>query len=333
MKQIISILLAVLLVGLLAACGNAEVQEEKTNIVVYTSEPEDLVTDMLEAFIAENPDITYTLYRSGTGKVTAKIDTELETGSTDADILWAADLGYMMRLNEKGLLHHYTPAAMAGLDARFNYNDGMAVEVRQIFNIIAYNTLKCDVTLKDWADLADPALAGKAAMANPGYSGGALTTVVTHVGNPDIGWPIYEALKANDLKLEESNGNLQTKVASGEYAAVSVVDFMARNAAAEGSPVATVWPASGAVMVPTPVTILSGNDDKVTEACQRFVDYLLSADCQQMFVEQGYIPVDSAIGVPEGAPAADEIVVCPLDLDFFVQNTAEVRDQFAALFS
>lgn len=333
MRKTISVLLAVLLVAMLAACGDTAAKEEKTNIVVYTSEPEDLVTDMLEAFIAENPDITYTLYRSGTGKVTAKIDTELETGSTDADILWAADLGYMMRLDEKGLISHYTPAALEGLDARFNYNDGMAVEVRQIFNIIAYNTLKCDVELNDWMDLADPALSGKIAMANPSYSGGALTTVVTHVGDDTIGWDLYEALKANDLKLEESNGNLQTKVASGEYAAVSVVDFMARNAAAEGSPVATVWPASGAVMVQTPVAILSGNEDKVTEACRRFVDYLLSAECQQMFVDQGYIPVDPAVGVPEGAPAAEDIVVCPLDLDFFVRNTAEVRDHFAALFS
>ena len=339
MKKTLAILLsATMMLGVLSGCGNTTTpqnpeQTEKTNIVVYTSESQDLVTDMLDDFVAKNPDITYTLFRSGTGKVTAKIDTELATGSTEADVIWVADLGYLYQLDGKGLIEHYTPAAASAIDSKFNYNDGMALEVRQIFNIIAYNTLSCKVSLSDWDDLANAELKGKVAMANPSYSGGALTTVATHVSNQNIGWKLYDALKANDLKLEESNGNLQTKVASGEYTAVSIVDFMARNAAAEGSPVASVWPESGAVMVPTPIALISGQDEKVTAACQRLLEYLLSDDAQKLFVAQGYIPVSTTVGVPEGAPEVKDIVTCPLDLDFFVNHTSEVRDRFAALFA
>ena len=337
MKRFLTVLLALsLMLTVLTGCGKEETPDTpqdtpKTNLVVYTSESQDLVTDMLEDFISKNPDITYTLFRSGTGKVTAKIDTEREAGSVDADVVWVADLGYLHRLDGEGMIHHYSSPAMEHLDARFNYNSGMAYEVRQIFNIIAYNTAVCPTVPADWIDLADPALKGRAAMANPSYSGGALTTVLTHVSNPAIGWELYDSLIANDLKLEESHGNLQTKVSSGEYAAVSMVDFMARNAEHDGAPVKTVWPASGAVMVPTPVAILEKDDPAVMAAAERFIDYLLSEDAQRLFSEQGYIPVDPAVASPEGAPAASDIVTWPLDLDFFMNESSAVRDQFESM--
>lgn len=316
--------------AVLAGCGE---KQAKTDLVVYTSESQDLVTDMLEAFVEKNPDISYTLFRSGTGKVTAKVDTEREAGSVDADVLWIADLAYLTRLDGEGMLHHYVSPAMERLDGRFCYQDGMATEVRQIFNIIAYNTAECAAPPADWKDLAKPELRGRIAMANPGYSGGALTTVVTHMGCENLGFGLYRDLIANDLKLEESNGNLKTKVSAGEYAAVSMVDFMARNAEREGSPVATVWPESGAVMVPTPVAILEkGDDPEKTAAAERLVDFLLSEDAQKLFVEQGYLPVSETAGSPEGAPAVKDIVTCPLNLDFFLERSADVRDVFQRMY-
>ena len=301
-------------------------------ITVYTSEPQDLVTDMLEDFVGKNPGITYELFRSGTGAVISKIDTELETGSTDADIIWFADIGYMNQLDQKGLIRHYTPKGAEKLDPAFNYNDGMAWEVRQIFNIIAKNTLKCDVEIKDWTDLTKPELSGRFAMANPSYSGGAFTTLVGLVGPDGPGWSLYEDMAKNDVKFEQSNGNLQTKVASGEYAAVSVVDFMARNAQNEGSPVETIWPESGAVMIPTPIAILSTVEEEKQAACEALMDYMLTQDAQRIFVEQGYIPVDPSVGVPEGAPPVEDIKTVELNLKDFTENSAALRERFAQIF-
>ena len=307
--------------------SQAQPQAVTGKITVYTSEPQDLVTDMLEDFVGKNPGITYELFRSGTGAVISKIDTELETGSTDADIIWFADIGYMNQLDKEGLLRRYTPKGAEKIDPSFNYNDGMAWEVRQIFNIIAANTLKCDVEIKDWNDLTKPELSGRFAMANPSYSGGAFTTLVGLVGEEGPGWKLYEDMKANDVKFEQSNGNLQTKVASGEYAAVSIVDFMARNAANEGSPVQSIWPETGAVMVPTPVAILSTVEEENRAACEAFLDYLLTEDAQKFFVEQGYIPVDPSVGVPEGAPPVEEIKTVKLNLQDFTENSAALRER------
>ena len=311
--------------------SQSQTQQAVGKITVYTSEPQDLVTDMLEDFKAKTG-IDYDLFRSGTGDVISKINTELETGSTDADIIWFADIGYMNQLDQKGLIRHYTPKGAEKLDPAFNYNDGMAWEVRQIFNIIAKNTLKCDVEIKDWTDLTKPELSGRFAMANPSYSGGAFTTLVGLVGPDGPGWSLYEDMAKNDVKFEQSNGNLQTKVASGEYAAVSVVDFMARNAQNEGSPVETIWPESGAVMIPTPIAILSTVEEEKQAACEALMDYMLPQDAQRIFVEQGYIPVDPSVGVPEGAPPVEDIKTVELNLKDFTENSAALRERFAQIF-
>lgn len=315
-----------------SAQGQVQTSEVTGEITVYTSEPQDLVTDMLEGFIAQNPGVTYKLYRSGSGEVISKINTELETGSTDADIIWFADIGYINQLDQKGLIRHYTPKGAEKIDPAFNYNDGMAWEVRQIFNIIAKNTLKCEVEIKDWADLTKPELSGRFAMANPNYSGGSFTTLVGLTGTDGLGWELYENMQKNDMKFEQSNGNLQTKVASGEYAAVSVVDFMARNAANEGSPVETVWPESGAVMVPTPIAILSTVKEENRAACDALMDYMLCETAQRLFVDQGYIPVDPSVGVPEGAPKVEDIKTVTLDIRDFTENSAAIRERFTAIF-
>lgn len=306
-------------------------QQVTGKVTVYTSESQDLVSEMLEDFKAKTG-FDYDLWRSGSGEVISKIDTELSTGSTSAEVIWCADIGYISQLDEKGLICHYTPKGADEIDPGFNYNDGMAWEVRQIFSIIAANTMKCDVEINDWWDLTNPGLSGRFAMANPDYSGGAFTTMIGLVGTDGIGWQLYEAMRDNDVKFEQSNGSLQTKVSSGEYAAVSIVDFMARNAENEGSPVRTIWPESGAVMIPTPIAILSTVPEEDKAACEALLDYMLSEDAQKLFIRQGYIPVNPNVGVPEGAPNVEEIKTVPLNMDDFTHNSAAFRERFAEIY-
>lgn len=152
------------------------------------------------------------------------------------------------------------------------------------------------------------------------------------VGTDGLGWQLYQDMKDNDVKFEQSNGNLQTKVSSGEYAAVSIVDFMARNAENEGSPVQTIWPASGAVMIPTPIAMLSTVEEENRAACEALLDYMLSEDAQKLFIQQGYIPVNPNVGVPEGAPDVADIKTVELDIQDFTQNSAAFRERFAEIY-
>ena len=174
MKRFLSLMRCLLLTLSLVGCGSNDAPAGEGDgvtghLVIYTSEPQDLVTEMLEDFKAKNPGITYELFRSGTGDVKTKLSTELENGETPANVIWFADLAYMYQLDEKGLIYHYTPEAAKDLPDAYKYNDGMGHEVRAIYTVLAYNTRAIDVANapKDWMDVTTDAYKGKVALANP----------------------------------------------------------------------------------------------------------------------------------------------------------------------
>lgn len=333
MKRITIKLLAVLLIGvMLVGCSdkNASGKNKDVTVHLYTSESQDQVGEMMKEFEKENPGIKVEIFRTGTEQVIAKMEAERQSGGLVADMIWFADIDYFNTLSEEDLLEEYKSPNAEGLDASFIYNNGKYYEVRQIFNVLAYNTTQVKNAPTSWNDLYSPDYKSKAAMASPNYSGAAFLTLASVVNNDDLGWDYFKSLKENDLKFEQGNGALASKVASGEYHVVSVVDFMARNAKNEGSPVEVVWPEEGAVIIPTPVGIMK--DSEVKDAAKKVLDFLLSKQGQEMFKAQGYIPVNPEVGVPENAPDTDEINIMPLDFDFLKENRESLKTGFSDIF-
>ncbi len=338
MKKISQIGIVVMLIlvhtSLVFANGSSEDKNTSSStptvVNLYTSESQDKVNEMMNEFTKKNPDITVNIFRSGTGAVVSKIEAELESGETLADVIWFADVDYFSKLDKKNLLLEYDSPEAKDLDPRYKYNNGKFYEVRQIFNILAYNTLKVSDPLVSWHDLYRPDLRGKTAIANPNYSGAAFLTLSQLVDNKGLGWDYYKSLKKNDCKFELSNGKLTSKVSNGEYWAISVVDFMVRNAENEGSPVKSTWPSEGAALIPTPVGIIATS--KVQDSAKKIIDFLLTDECQKLFVKQGYIPVKSNVGVPEGAPSLDDIKLLDLNLEFLSNNRTYLREEFSNIF-
>ena len=335
-KKVFSVLLALIFIVSLGACGKAESKEKADNVAgeltLYTSEPEELVAEMIEKFNETYPDISIEVFRSGTGKVTAKLDAELQTGSTPANILWFADIGYIKNLDDDGMIMHYTSENASSVDSQYLYNDGMGAEVRLIYNTIAYNTNEVSKAPEDWSDVTTEEYKDSFAIADPNYSGGSFTALVTHVQHADlVGWDWYQNIYDNGLKFEESNGNLQTKVASGEYKAAELVDFMGRAAKADGSPVDVCYPKSGAVLIPTPISLMNNIPDESIPAAKTFIDWCFTPEAQELLVKQQYIPVLDIEG-PEGAPKASEIKTMPFDLDYFVENSNSIREEYTSRF-
>ena len=102
----------------------------------------------------------------------------------------------------------------------------------------------------------------------------------TMVDNADLGWSFYEGLKANNAVAVRGNGAVLKSVASGEKAYGVLVDFMALNAKAKGSPVDFVFPAEGVPAVTEPVAILKTTKNEA--AAKAFVDFILSDEGQKL---------------------------------------------------
>lgn len=345
MKKILSLLLCLAMAIGLIGCASSDKPADDADkasddgltghLVIYTSEPQDLVTEMLEDFVAKNPGVTYELFRSGTGDVKTKLDTELEAGGTEASIVWFADLAYMYQLDDEGLILHYSPESVADVPDAYKYNDGMGHEVRAIYSVLAYNTTQIENAPEDWDDVTTEEYAGSLALANPAYSGGAMTTLSVHV-EPDnesiVGWDWYQKLADNGVKMEQSNGTLLTKVQSGEYKGAVIVDYLPRNAKAEGAPVDYVYPASGSVLIPTPLCLMNTMPEEDVEAAKAFVDYMFELETQKLFVSQGYVPIISEAAEGSEVPTIDDIKVLPMDVDYMRENTSELQTKFTDMF-
>ncbi|NJL57603.1 ABC transporter substrate-binding protein [bacterium] len=327
-------------------------QSPSGTITLYTSESEQQVNEMVTLFNAAYPDVAVEIFRAGTGEVIAKLQAEMEAGEILADVLWFADIDFFTGLAEEDMLVSYIPAATEGVNDAFTYMDGAFHEVRLIFNVVAYNTTLVDEAPTSWFDLTNPAYNGLVTMPSALVSGAAFNQFGTFVNTEAFGIAFYEQLNENGIVVERANGAVSEKIASGEYAIGQLVDFFARNAAAAGSPVSYVYPVEGAMLIPTPVGILANTDN--LEGAQAFLDFLYTAEAQELFVAQSYIPVLEGVALPEGledaivmnemAPEATaepmESLIAGLpgltiimpDLEYIRENREALRQQFEDLF-
>jgi len=341
-KRILIIFLILFSMMIIVGCSNDENNDENNNnnaeandggeetVHLYTSESQDQVSEMMNQFEKEHPDINVDVFRTGTEELIAKLEAEISSGEIKADMVWFADIDYFNTLAEEDQLEEYDAPNAEELDEDFKYEDGKYYEVRQIFNVLAYNTTKVDDPITSWEDMLRDDLKGNIAVADPDYSGAAFLTLATLADNDDIGIDYYKSLKDNEVKFEQGNGGLASKIASGEYHAVSIVDFMAVNAKNEGSPVEVVWPEEGAVMIPTPVGIIK--DSEVTEASEQVMDYLLSEENQELFSEQGYIPVNPNVESPENAPDVEDVDIMPFDPEYLQENREKLNEEYKEIF-
>lgn len=152
----------------------------------------------------------------------------------------------------------------------------------------------------------------------------------TMTSRPDLGWSYFEKLKAADAVAVRGNGAVVTAVANGEKSYGVLVDFMAFNAKAKGSPIDFIFPAEGLPAVTEPVAIMKTTQNAA--AARAFVDFILSDEGQKLAVAMGYIPARSSVGMPAWYPAGVKINLMPTDIPKVVQTNSANLKRFSDLF-
>lgn len=299
-------------------------------ITLYTSESLTDAQALVDRFEQLNPDATVEIFRLGTTELVARLLTELEAGETEADVVWFADMALFESFAEDELLLPIEPAEAANIPEGFVYFDGMAYEVRLIYQIIMYNTNLVDREITSWFDLADPEFRGMVGSASPFVSGATVTQVASVVQDPDLGWDLYEQMAENEAVITGGNGGIAQGIALGEYAIGLTIDFMARTQQEQGSPVEYIFQEEGAVYVPTPAGVMASTQN--AELSTAFVNFLMSEPGQEILMDNGYMPVNVNMPLPEGVPSPADIPVLSTDWDFLAENRQMLLDRFAEIF-
>jgi len=304
-------------------------QSPTGKLVLYTSQPERDAAQTVAAFRKAYPNVEVDVFRSGTTEVMAKLAAEFSAGQPRPDVLLLADAATMESLKKDGRLMPYPQAKIDGIEPGAVDPDRTYFGSKLITTGIAVNTA-AKTRPTSWADLAKPEYKGQIAMPSPLYSGAAAIMLGTMTERPDLGWNYFEKLKAADAVAVRGNGAVVTAVANGEKSYGVLVDFMAFNAKAKGSPIDFIFPAEGNPAVTEPVAMLKTAQNAA--AARAFVDFILSDEGQKLAVAMGYIPARASVGMPSWYPPGTKIKLMPTDIASVVKDNNANLKRFAQIF-
>ncbi|WP_156520460.1 ABC transporter substrate-binding protein, partial [Rhodococcus sp. EPR-157] len=129
--------------------------------------------------------------------------------------------------------------------------------------------------------------------------------------------------------VAESNGPVGQSVAAGTQPIGIVVDYLVRELAEKGSPIALEYPTDGVPYISQPAGIFQ--DAANQDAAKKYVDFLVSQRGQEIAVQQQYLPVRGDVGTPDGAPALADLNLLNPDLAEITASQPEAVKRFNEL--
>ena len=302
MKKFFALLLALVMVLSLVACGAKEeapateapqaaapeaapeAPAEKTpedytgSLVVYSPHDADPLNAGVALFQAAYPNINVEVIAAGTGELCQRVVAESE--NPQGDVLWGGGADTLA-----AYVDYFAPYVCANDDVIGDaYKDAADLWIGEspLPMVIIYNKTLIDEAdvPTTWEGLCNENLKGKIAYASPAKSGSAYTQLCTMLFSQpslDEGWAMVEKFIANlDGKIQDSSGNCHKLVAAGEYA-IGVTIEKSAVLYNDNPDIGYIYPEANSA-VPDGVALIKGCPNE--ENAKLFIDFVTGMDCQ-----------------------------------------------------
>ncbi len=322
MKKITRLLMAMIMIFSLSACGNAdnkaeEVNEDqKTETQVEEKKDDKEIEDKKEGAgeaeidlpdfegrslnVVATSDSYVPLFDSFSELTGAKVEflsmssgevitrTKAE-GKPMADLWFGGGLDAFMAAKEDGLLDSYKSEMTDKVPERFRDEEGYYTSKGlTVVGFIVNDQILEEKGLeapKTWKDLAKEEYKGEIIMSNPAISGtnyAALKGLLDLYGEEE-GWDLFEKINENIDFYSKRGKDPQEKTAQGEFAiGIIPVDKKAFDAARDNG-LSVVYPEDGVSWVPEGVAVFK--DSENADVAKAFEDFMLTKEAQKMIAE------------------------------------------------
>jgi iron(III) transport system substrate-binding protein len=295
MKRIraMSRMVLALLAMVAAGCNRSA---ERPEVVVYVAHDKVFSEAILQRFMAETGIVVRAKYDVESTKTIGLVNAireEAAAGRTRCDVFWNNEPMNTLRLKGEGLLEPFAAPNGRRIPDVFKDPEGYWTGFAGRVRVIIVNTeLVGEADRPDSIeDLTDPRWKGKVGIAKPLFG-----TTATHMAylwaglGPEKARGWLAALKANEVVVCAGNRDCARLVGSGRLAMALTDTDDALSEAAEGSPVAFVYPDGGpdqmgTVFLPNTVAIVRGAPHP--RAAREMVNYLLSLRTECALAESG----------------------------------------------
>ncbi len=295
------LLVLVLLGVFLAACTAAPVTPPQSQgagenpsgrSVIYSGRSEPLIQPVLDRFKEQFPNIEI-LLKSGSNSELANALLE-EQNNPQADVFITTEVFTIQALQQEGILQSYISEAAGELPSRAVGPNNQWYGITQRVRVIMYNTelVSEEDVPQSIFELTDPTWQGQVASANS--TNGSLQAQVAAMRQllgeeATADWA--RGMANNDVTWFGGHTDVRKAVGAGEFKLGLVNHYYYHLQRAEGSPVGIVFPDQdegeiGLLTNLTAVGIINGSRN--LPAAQALVDFLLSAEGQELFAEANY---------------------------------------------
>jgi iron(III) transport system substrate-binding protein len=294
--------------------------ESKTwEVVVYTSVDQVFSEPVFRAFEQQTGIRVRAVFDTEETKSTGVLNRLIAEGDRpQADVFWSGDPVRPFLLVQRGLGEPYVSPSAAGLPAGMRAADGawtgFAARARVL--LVNRSRVPAEAMPRSIRDLAAPRWRGQTAIANPLFG-----TTTMHVAALFAKWgerdakQFLEELKANQVRIASSNGEVKRLVVAGEFAFGLTDTDDANEAVKAGAPVEVVYPdqeGMGTLVMPTVAVLIRRGPH--AEAGKRLIDYLLSADVERRMAEAAaHVPLRAGVPAPATVRAASQIRAMQVD--------------------
>lgn len=299
----------------------------------YTAHSDDVTAQALgRDFEARYPGIKVSVVRTTAQVAFQRVSQEIKAGAMQVDVLSSTDIGHYVYLKAKGLLDKYVPDNAARvLDIYKNYDlDGNYFVTSAGMMAIGYNTGKVVAAdaPKTWTELNDAKWKDKITLGHPGFSGYVGTWVVTM--RKLYGWQYFEKLSQLNPQIGRSANDTVTMLNAGERAVSAGPVGTTMESAQKGNPLAMIYPSDGAVLILAPSGIMKGV--KHPQAARLFMEYLLSPEASQIWVDHFGETMRPEVTPPKGAVAAKDVKTVRPSVEEISKGIPEVIKQWRDTF-
>jgi len=263
--------------------NSAEAQTKK-EVWIYTSVYKEFIAPIEAAFEKKYPHIDVQVFQGGSEKLQAKVEAELLSKRPQADFLMMSDPFWAADLEKRGL-------SVAPKDAahKTNYYSAMV--------LIAHKDFPKEKRPSSFKDLTKPEFVSLVQMGSPLESGTMFSAVA--ILDKRYGWDFFNSLKKNKVSASGGNSTVIQKVESGEKKLGMVLLENALAAQKRGSPIDIIYPADGAILIPSTQVVLKTSPHQ--KEASEFSDFIASKEGQDL-LRNGYMySVRKDVAAPEGA--------------------------------
>jgi iron(III) transport system substrate-binding protein len=308
--------IAVLIMACACACRSSEPARE---VVVYTSVDQVFSEPIFRAFEAETGTRVRAVFDTEETKSTGVLNRLIaEARNPQADVFWSGDPVRPFQLVKRGLVQPYRSPAASEIPKTARASDGTWTGFAARARVLLVNRTRVAESDRPRGirDLADPKWRGQTTIANPLFG-----TTTMHVAALFAVWgeararTFLDELKAQQVRIASSNGEVKRLVVSGEVAFGLTDTDDANQAIKEGADVAVVYPDQddfGTLLIPTSVVLLKGAPHP--EYGRKLIDHLLSPVVERQMAERAaHMPLRAGVPVPLHVRSAAELRAMPVD--------------------